>query len=44
MDTVKEDMQIVGVRVEDTDNRVNGPKWRPLKKGKAVRKSKEQNR
>ena len=41
MDAVKEDMQIVGVRVEDTENRVKWKTdslWRPLKKGKAVRR------
>ena len=41
MDAVKEDMQVVGVRIEDTENRV---KWKTViccgnpEKGKAVRR------
>ena len=31
MDAVKKDMQVVGVRVEDT---VNRSKWKPLKRKK----------
>ena len=35
MDAVKEDMQVVGVRVEDTKNRLNGDSlWQTLKREK----------
>ena len=45
MDAVKEDMQVVGVRVEDTENRVKWKTdslWRPLKRDK-LKGKKEQD-
>ena len=43
MDAVKEDMQVVGVRVEDTENRLKWKTdllWQPLKREKLEREKK----